>query len=120
VKIAVHGSPGVSGIVILENYMTRRIVCFKVLLLTVAVAQLLDVISTNRSLAAGRGLYESNPLMRLTMAEFGTAWWLPKLAIAAFLTVLALRMKRPSPRELPLTAFVVTAYFTVLANNFLR
>lgn len=47
------------------------------LLLLFAVLQILDVISTNRVLAAGG--WEANPAMVAAQAHLGAWWWLPKL-----------------------------------------
>jgi len=41
--------------------------------------QLADVVSTNYALALP-GVWEANPLMAMSQAKLGTAWWLPKLA----------------------------------------
>src|SRR5437879_13743797 len=41
--------------------------------------QLADVVSTNYALALP-GFWEANPLLAVSQAKLGTAWWLPKLA----------------------------------------
>jgi len=44
------------------------------------VANLADIISTNRVL--DRGGVELNPVMRWAMKQFGRLWFIPKLALA--------------------------------------
>jgi len=50
--------------------------------------QIADIITTNRALAIP-GIWEANPLMALSQAKLGAAWWLPKLAVAGYLCVAA-------------------------------
>jgi hypothetical protein len=97
-----------------------RVVAIKALLVLVASAQLVDVLSTNRALAAGRGLYEANPVMSFSMDTLGTFWWLPKLVIALVLIGLAVRLKRVTLREFVLATLVEITYLGVLVNNFLH
>ncbi|HVJ55538.1 MAG TPA: DUF5658 family protein [Aliidongia sp.] len=97
-----------------------RLGVIKALLVILALAQLVDVLSTNRALAAGDGRYEANPVMSFSMMHLGALWWLPKFAIAAFLVALVFRLKRATQREFLFSAIVGTAYLGILANNFLR
>ena len=50
--------------------------------------QIADIITTNHALAIP-GIWEANPLMALSQAKLGAAWWLPKLAVAGYLCVAA-------------------------------
>jgi hypothetical protein len=105
----------------IENpHSTWRVVTIKVLLVVVALAQIVDVLSTNRALAAGGGLYEANPVMGFSMTALGPFWWLPKFAIAIVLILLAIRLKRATMREFLLASLVEIAYLGVLVNNFIR
>jgi hypothetical protein len=58
--------------------------------------QIADIVTTNRALTIP-GIWEANPLMAWAQAELGTAWWLPKLAVAAYLCVAATFMHRRWP-----------------------
>jgi hypothetical protein len=66
-------------------------VCWPLLLLF-ALLQVADVVTTNYALAVP-GVWEANPLMALMQAQFGAAWWLPKIAVANYLCVAALYMR---------------------------
>ena len=50
--------------------------------------QIADIITTNYALAIP-GIWEANPLMALSQATLGDAWWLPKLAVVGYLCVAA-------------------------------
>ena len=95
-----------------------QVMVIKTLLIVVAMAQFVDVASTNRALAAGVGLYEANPVMGLSMTALGSFWWLPKFVIAAVLIGLAVRLKRATMREFAMAVLVQLAYLGVLLNNF--
>jgi hypothetical protein len=100
---------------------TWRVPVMKLLLIFMAFAQLVDVLSTNRALAAaGDRLYEANPVMGYSMETLGSFWWLPKCAIAIVLMLLAIRLKRATLREFVLATLVEFAYLGVLVNNFIR
>jgi len=58
--------------------------------------QIADIVTTNRALTLP-GIWEANPLMAWAQAELGAAWWLPKLAVAAYLCVAASFMRRRWP-----------------------
>jgi heme A synthase len=67
------------------------------LLLVVFVGlQLADVVSTNYALAVP-GVWEANPLMALSQAKLGTAWWLPKLAAIGLVVLTAPQSRRRWP-----------------------
>src|SRR5260370_17519276 len=50
--------------------------------------QIDDIITTNHALAIP-GIWEANPLMALSQAKLGAAWWLPKVAVVGYLCVAA-------------------------------
>ena len=50
--------------------------------------QIADILTTNRALTIP-GVWELNPLMAFSQAKLGTVWWLPKLAVTAYLCVAA-------------------------------
>ena len=58
--------------------------------------QIADVITTNYALAVP-GNWEANPIMQLSQAHLGAAWWLPKFAVVGFAVVARSRTSRPWP-----------------------
>src|SRR5437899_8626232 len=58
--------------------------------------QLADVVSTNYALALP-GVWEANPLMAVSQAKLGTAWWLPKLAAIGLVALTAPWSRRRWP-----------------------
>ena len=62
-------------------------VCWLLLILFVGL-QIADIITTNYAPAIP-GIWEANPLMALSQAKLGAAWWLPKLAVVGYLCVAA-------------------------------
>jgi hypothetical protein len=73
--------------------------------------QLADVVSTNYALALP-GVWEANPLMAISQATLGTAWWLPKLAAIGLVALTA-----PwSRRRWPMITIVVVSGGAVLLN----
>ena len=58
--------------------------------------QIADVLTTNQALAIP-GVWELNPLMAMSQAKFGAAWWVPKLAVVAYLCLAATFMRRRWP-----------------------
>ncbi len=58
--------------------------------------QIADIVTTNRALTIP-GIWEANPLMAWSQAKLGEAWWLPKLAVVAYLCVAASFMRRRWP-----------------------
>jgi hypothetical protein len=85
--------------------------------LTIAIVQVLDVFTTNAALASGGT--EVNPLMRLSMANLGSVWWLPKAALALFILAYVFSGLTPPPtrRIIALTAIVLAVSALVVANN---
>src|SRR5438477_9573926 len=73
--------------------------------------QLADILSTNYALALP-GVWEANPLMALSQARLGTAWWLPKLAAIGLVSLTA-----PwSRRRWPMLLIVAVSAGAVLLN----
>jgi Domain of unknown function (DUF5658) len=58
--------------------------------------QIADIVTTNHALTIP-GIWEANPLMAWAQAELGAAWWLPKLAVVAYLCVAATCLRRRWP-----------------------
>ncbi len=83
----------------------------RLLLILFVVFQLADVVSTNFALAVP-GVWEANPLMALSQAKLGAAWWLPKLAAIGVVAVTAPR----SRRRWPMVFIVSVSAVAVLAN----
>ena len=67
-----------------------------ILLILFVELQIADILTTNRALAIP-GVWEVNPLMAMSQAKFGAAWWVPKLAVAAYLCLAATVMRRRWP-----------------------
>jgi hypothetical protein len=83
----------------------------RLLLILFVELQFADILSTNHALARP-GVWEANPLMALSQAKLGTAWWLPKIAAMAFVTAVA-----PwSRRQWPIVAMVSVSCVAVLIN----
>lgn len=73
--------------------------------------QLADVVSTNYALALP-GVWEANPLMALSQAKLGAAWWLPKAAAVGLLSAIAPR----SGGRWPMVVVVAISGMIVLVN----
>jgi Domain of unknown function (DUF5658) len=58
--------------------------------------QIADILTTNHALALP-GVWELNPLMAISQAKLGAAWWIPKLAVVAYLCLAATFMRRRWP-----------------------
>ena len=67
-----------------------------ILLILFVELQIADILTTNHALALP-GVWELNPLMAMSQAKLGAAWWVPKLAIVAYLCVAAICMRRRWP-----------------------
>jgi hypothetical protein len=84
--------------------------------LAIAVGQAFDVATTNAVLASGGA--ELNPVMRLSMTELGSLWWLPKAAVALFILAYAFSgLTPPGRRIIALTTTVLAIDALVVANN---
>ena len=58
--------------------------------------QIADILTTNHALALP-GVWELNPLMVMSQAKLGAAWWVPKLAVVGYLCLAATFMRRRWP-----------------------
>lgn len=67
-----------------------------ILLVLFVELQIADILTTNHALALP-GVWELNPLMALSQAKLGAAWWVPKLTVAAYLCMTATFMRRRWP-----------------------
>jgi hypothetical protein len=81
------------------------------LLLLFVELQLADLVSTNAALARP-GVSEANPLMALSQAELGPAWWLPKAAAVVFCAIAAPLLRRSWP-----LVFAVAYYEIIVSAN---
>jgi Domain of unknown function (DUF5658) len=83
----------------------------RLLLMLLVELQLADVLTTNHALAKS-GVWEANPLMAMSQAKLGAAWWLPKIAAIGLIAIMA----RSARRRWPLIAMVVVSLMPVLIN----
>lgn len=67
-----------------------------ILLILFVELQIVDILTTNHALALP-GVWELNPLMAISQAKLGAAWWVPKLAVVAYLCLAATFMRRRWP-----------------------
>ena len=67
-----------------------------ILLILFVELQIADILTTNHALALP-GVWELNPLMAISQAKFGAAWWVPKLTVVAYLCLAATFMRRRWP-----------------------
>jgi hypothetical protein len=67
-----------------------------ILLILFVELQIADILTTNQALTIP-GVWELNPLMAMSQAKFGAAWWVPKLAVAAYLCLAATLVRRHWP-----------------------
>ena len=67
-----------------------------ILLILFVELQIADILTTNHALALP-GVWELNPLMAISQAKLGAAWWVPKLAVVAYLCLAATLMRRRWP-----------------------
>src|SRR5260370_32039147 len=67
-----------------------------ILLILFVELQIADILTTNHALTIP-GVWELNPLMAMSQAKFGAAWWVPKLAVAAYLCLAATLVRRHWP-----------------------
>ena len=83
----------------------------RLLLLLFVELQLADIVSTNAALATP-GVWEANPLMALSQAELGSAWWLPKAAAVVLCSIAAPLLRRSWP-----LVFAVAYYAIIVGVN---
>jgi Domain of unknown function (DUF5658) len=67
-----------------------------ILLILFVELQIADILTTNHALALP-GVWELNPLMAISQAKLGDAWWVPKLVVVAYLCLAATLMRRRWP-----------------------
>ena len=79
---------------------------YRFLLLLFVALQLADIVSTNAALAVP-GVWEANPLMALSQAELGVAWWWPKAGAVLLCCIVAPLLRRSWPLVL------VVAYYAI-------
>ena len=82
------------------------------LLLLLVALQITDVVTTNSGLIIP-GNWEVNPIMAWCQAEWGSAWWLPKIVVVGFAAVAA----PLSERRWPMVC-VVSYYGVIVLGNF--
>jgi Domain of unknown function (DUF5658) len=82
-----------------------------ILLILFVELQIADILTTNQALAVP-GVWELNPLMAMSQAKLGAAWWVPKLAVVAYLC-LAATLRR---RHWPIVFAVSVSGLAVLGN----
>jgi hypothetical protein len=88
------------------------------LILAVAAAQGLDILTTNAALAAQPGAFESNPIEAFLMAHLGAAWWLPKAAVALVLLHQAVTLDHMNRWRWALLSGGAKTYALVLISNY--
>lgn len=89
--------------------MTARLIA-----LTIVIVGILDVISTNASIAAGGS--ETNALIAAMMTQLGTWWFVPKIAVHVLVAAFVLWL--PSKPLLWKARLCVIAYTMIIATNF--
>jgi len=67
-----------------------------ILLILFVELQIADILTTNHALAVP-GVWELNPLMAMSQAKLGAAWWVPKLTVVAYLCLAATFIRRRWP-----------------------
>jgi len=92
--------------------LLRGMACLVAFLLVLV--GILDVLSTNASLAAGN--VETNPLVAALLRELGGWWFVPKLAVHVSLAVLVLWV--PSRGMIRKAGAGIALYAAIIASNF--
>ena len=87
----------------------RETRAYRLLLLLFVALQVADIVSTNAALAVP-GVREANPLMALSQAELGVAWWWPKAGAVLLCCIAASRLRRSWPLVL------VVAYYAIIVS----
>jgi Domain of unknown function (DUF5658) len=89
----------------------RSLRAYRLLLMLFVGLQIADIVSTNYALALP-GVWEANPLMAWSQAELGVLWWVPKLAVVAYLCLAGAFIRR----RWPIIFAVSVSGATVLGN----
>jgi len=79
---------------------------YRFLLLLFVALQVADIVSTNAALAVP-GVWEANPLMALSQAELGVAWWWPKAGAVSLCCIAAPLLRRSWPLVLAVTYYAI-------------
>ena len=102
-----------------ELVMTRRSrLIAQIVIVALALAQPIDILITNVTLAAVPSAFEINPVQAFLMATLGELWWVPKAALAVFLVYQALTLSRMNRWTWALLATGAKVYVFVLVSNF--
>ena len=80
-------------------------------LIIFASLQIADVVTTNYALATP-GNWEANPIMQLSQAQFGVAWWTPKVAAVGFAAIVLPQLRPRWPM-----VFAVSYYIVLIIGN---
>jgi hypothetical protein len=86
----------------------------QLLALIIVVVGVLDVVSTNASIAAGGA--ETNALIAALMTQLGAYWYVPKMAIHVIVALFLLWL--PSRPLIWKARICVIAYTMIIATNF--
>ncbi len=86
----------------------------RLLALMIVVVGILDVVSTNASIAAGGA--ETNALIAALMTQMGVWWFVPKIAIHVMVAAFVLWL--PSRRLIWNARACVMVYTVIIATNF--
>src|SRR5258707_6105195 len=86
-------SPGLTATRRLRPHPGPASRTYWILLILFVELQIADILTTNHALALP-GVWELNPLMAMSQAKLGAAWWVPKLAVVAYLCLAATLMRR--------------------------
>ncbi len=73
--------------------------------------QFADVVTTNYALATP-GNWEANPIMQLSQARLGVAWWMPKAAVVGIAAIVLPRLRQRWPM-----VFAVSYYIVLIIGN---
>jgi hypothetical protein len=87
------------------------------LIAALAALQVADVLSTNAALTVS-GIVEANPVMAWCQGVLGSEWWLPKVAIIAFIAFAMLRVDGLRARWIAVG--MVGLYAAVVVSNVLN
>ena len=77
-----------------------------------ALLQVADIVTTDFALAKP-GNWEANPAIHQFQLQFGSAWWIPKIAAVSLSALISLNLRARWPLKLVLTYYIVI----VLGNS---
>jgi hypothetical protein len=86
---------------------------------SIAIAQVLDIYTTNKALAEMPGAVEGNPVMAFSMYALGEWWWLVKAAAVIWLIWMTVYAQPDNISRLRIAVHIklLILYAAVLANN---